>query len=45
MKLLTHGVPVSATQMWYGGLLNLDGQHDMDYYDLHFYGATRFSRP
>src|SRR5208282_5260442 len=30
-------VPVSATQMWYGGLLNLDGQRDMDYFDLHFY--------
>jgi hypothetical protein len=30
-------VPVSATQMWYGGLLNLDAQHDMDYFDLHFY--------
>jgi len=30
-------VPVSATQMWYGGLLNLDGQRNMDYFDLHFY--------
>ena len=30
-------VPVSATQMWYGGLMNLDGQRDMDYFDLHFY--------
>ncbi len=30
-------VPVSATQMWYGGLLNLDGQREMDYFDLHFY--------
>ncbi len=30
-------VPVSATQMWYGGLLDLDGQREMDYFDLHFY--------
>lgn len=30
-------VPVSATQMWYGGLMNLDGQRHMDYFDLHFY--------
>jgi hypothetical protein len=30
-------VPVSATQMWYGGLLNIDGQREMDYFDLHFY--------
>ena len=30
-------VPVTGTQMGYGGLLNLDAQADMDYQDNHFY--------
>lgn len=34
---LDPAVPVSATQMWYGGLMNLEGQRHMDYFDLHFY--------
>jgi hypothetical protein len=30
-------VPVTGTQMGYGGLLNLDSHIDMDYQDNHFY--------
>lgn len=30
-------VPVTGTQMGFGGLLNLDSQQDMDYQDDHFY--------
>jgi hypothetical protein len=30
-------VPVTGTQMGYGGLLNLDSQADLDYQDNHFY--------
>ena len=30
-------VPVTGTQMGYGGLLNLDTQADLDYQDNHFY--------
>lgn len=30
-------IPVSGTQMEYGGLLNLESQADMDYQDNHFY--------
>lgn len=30
-------VPVTGTQMGYGGLLNLDSHRDMDYLDNHFY--------
>lgn len=30
-------VPVTGTQMGYGGLLNLDSQADMSYQDNHFY--------
>lgn len=30
-------VPVTGTQMDYGGLLNLDAQAEMDYQDNHFY--------
>jgi len=32
-------VPVTGTQMVYGGLLNLDSQAGMDYLDEHFYVA------
>ena len=30
-------VPISGTQMVYGGLLNVDAQREMDYEDEHFY--------
>lgn len=30
-------VPITGTQMGYGGLLNLDSHRDMDYLDNHFY--------
>ncbi len=30
-------VPVTGTQMGYGGLLNLDSHRDLDYLDNHFY--------
>jgi len=30
-------VPITGTQMGYGGLLNLDSHQDMDYLDNHFY--------
>jgi hypothetical protein len=30
-------LPVTGTQMYYGGLLNLDAQADMDYRDNHMY--------
>jgi hypothetical protein len=30
-------VPVTGTQMGYGGLMNLDSQADLDYQDNHFY--------
>jgi len=30
-------VPVTGTQMYFGGVLNADSQRDMDYVDEHFY--------
>ena len=32
-----HLVPLTGTQMYYGGILNADAQKDMDYLDQHFY--------
>lgn len=30
-------IPVTGTQMYYGGVMNADAQEDMDYVDEHFY--------